>query len=112
MYKVSILYLEGEYSLTEKLLRRCLGLAEQGEFTAHAEDAASQLLRLYTEQRQRIKYQQLEKKVKELRTALSKEQEAQQILNNVTLTMTKTVAAPADHATPDDGLHRAGGAAA
>ena len=93
LYKVSILYLEGEYSLTEKLLRRCLSLAEQGEFTAHAEDAASQLLRLYTEQRQRIKYQKLEKKAMELRAVLSKEQEAQQILNNVTLTMTKTVAA-------------------
>ena len=37
LYKGTILYLEGEYTLSERLLRRCLRAAEQGEFTSYAE---------------------------------------------------------------------------
>ena len=49
LHKVSILYLEGEYALTEKLLRRCLKLAEQGEFTTYAEQAAFTIIELFTQ---------------------------------------------------------------
>ena len=93
LHKVIILYLEGEYSLTEKLLRRCLKLAEQGEFTTHKEQALFYLAKIHTEQRQPNKYRPVSKQLKEAQQTVAKEQEAQQILNNVTLTMTKTVAA-------------------
>ena len=93
LHKVIILYLEGEYSLTEKLLRRCLKLAEQGEFSTHAEQALFYLTKIYTEQRQPNKYRPVSRKLKEVQKIVAKEQESQQILNNVTLTMTKTVAA-------------------
>ena len=93
LHKVIILYLEGEYSLTEKLLRRCLKLAEQGEFTTYKEQALFYLAKIYTEQRQPNKYRPVSKQLKEAQQTVAKEQEAQQILNNVTLTMTKTVAA-------------------
>ena len=51
LHKVSILYAEREYKLTERLLQRCLRMAEAGEFTQYAVQCARMLRNLYAERR-------------------------------------------------------------
>jgi hypothetical protein len=92
LHKVTILYLESEYVLSERLLRRCLRLAEQGEFTGYAEQACQRLSTLYAEQRQQHKYDIITKKLSKLRSILTYEQEADQIATQVRLTMARAVA--------------------
>jgi hypothetical protein len=58
LHKVSVLFMEGEYVLSERLLRRCLRLAQQGDFTIYAEQAAQRLSVLYAEQRSGYQYKQ------------------------------------------------------
>ena len=91
LHKVTILYLEGEYALSERLLRRCLRQAEQGEFTKYAEQACQRLSTLYAEQRQLHKYNTYSKKLAKLRQLLVHEQEAEQLSIEVRLTMTRAV---------------------
>jgi hypothetical protein len=91
LHKVTILYLEGEYALSERLLRRCLREAEKGEFTKYAEQACQRLSTLYAEQRQLHKYNAYSKKLSKLRQTLVHEQEAEQLSIEVRLTMTRAV---------------------
>jgi hypothetical protein len=56
LHKATILYLEGEYSLSERLLRRCMRAASLGDFTLYEEQAAQKLQFIYAEQRQRSKF--------------------------------------------------------
>ena len=92
LHKATILYLEGEYALSERLLRRCLRLATEGEFTNYAEQAAQRLLTIYAEQRQQHKYDNLYKQLADLRKIIGYEQEAEQILMTVRLGMVSAVA--------------------
>jgi hypothetical protein len=92
LHKVTILYLEGEYVLSERLLRRCLRLAEKGEFTNYAELAYQRLVALYAGQRQQHKYSLAIKKLAKIRQVLAYEQEAEQLAMQIRLTMTRSVA--------------------
>jgi hypothetical protein len=92
LHKVTILYLESEYTLSERLLRRCLRLAEKGEFTMYAEQACQRLSTLYAEQRQQNKYNLINKQLLKTRQVLACEQEAEQLATQVRLTITRGVA--------------------
>lgn len=92
LHKVTILYLEGEYVLSERLLRRCLRLAEKGEFTNYAEQTCQRLIALYAAQRQQHKYSLVIKKLAKIRQVLAYEQEAEQLAMQIRLTMTRSVA--------------------
>ena len=92
LHKVTILYLEGEYVLTEKLLRRCIRLALQSDFTNYAEQAVRRLLTLYSEQHKRLLYVAASKQLAELRQKLADEQEVEQILSEVNSSLARTVA--------------------
>ena len=92
LHKVTILYLEGEYVLTEKLLRRCLRLAMQSDFTGYAEQAVRRLLTLYSEQHKRPLYLTATKQLADLRKKLAGEQEVEQILSEVNSNLARTVA--------------------
>ena len=92
LHKVTILYLEGEYVLSERLLRRCLRLAEKGEFTSYAEQACQRLVTLYASQRQQHKYTLTIKYLTKIRQVLAYEQEAEQLAMQIRLTMTRSVA--------------------
>lgn len=92
LHKVTILYLEGEYVLTEKLLRRCLRLALQSDFIGYAEQAVRRLLTLYSEQHKRPLYLAAAKQLIELRKKLAGEQEVEQILSEVNSNLARTVA--------------------
>ena len=92
LHKVTVLYLEGEYMLSEKLLRRCLRLAEQGEFTNYAEQTMQRLLTLYAEQRRRPQYLTAQKQLLALRKRIADEQEAELLLSEVISNQTDRVA--------------------
>ncbi len=92
LHKVTILYLEGEYTLCERLARRCLQQAEKAEFTNYAELICQRLAIIYAEQRQQRKYDLVYAKLTKLRKLLVHEQEAERIATQVRLTMAKAVA--------------------
>ncbi|MGI4872528.1 MAG: hypothetical protein ACRYFX_15295 [Janthinobacterium lividum] len=79
LHKATILYLEGEYILSERLLRRCLRLAQQSEFTVYAGQAAQRLRTIYVEQQSQAKYKEIEKELADLRQKIACEQEAEQL---------------------------------
>lgn len=92
LHKVTILFLEGEYQLCERLLRRCLQAAREGDFTAYAELAAQRLRTLYADRSERVKYQAIDAELQEFRQLLAWEREAEQIVLDVRLAMLHTVA--------------------
>jgi hypothetical protein len=92
LHKATILQLEGEYSLSERLLRRCMRLAAQGDFTAYEEQAAQRLLSIYAEQNQQSKYEKLSHDITKLRQTISYEQEAEMLFFEVQLGAEETVA--------------------
>jgi len=91
LHKCTILYLEGEYSLNERLLRRCIRLAAQGEFTVYEEQAVQKLRIIYASQRQQAKYDEMTNRLPELRRILEIEQEAEQIRLSVLIGMEQAV---------------------
>ena len=92
LHKVTILYLEGEFTLTERLLRRCVRLAAQSDFTTYEEQAVQKLRAVYAAQRQQAKYDEADKRLLVLRQLLIVEQEAERIQLSVLLGMEQAVA--------------------
>jgi hypothetical protein len=83
LHKATILLLEGEYSLSERLLRRCMRLAAQGEFTAYEEQASQRLQSIYAEQHQQSKYDKISQDIAKLRETIGYEQAAEAIFFEV-----------------------------
>ena len=92
LHKVSILYAEGEYKLTERLLQRCLRLAETGEFTQYVVQGARMLRKLYAEQRMAIPYKKVAKVLARAQQVLAWEDEAEQLYTETQLALSGTVA--------------------
>jgi len=91
LHKVTILYMEGEFTLTERLLRRCIRLAAQSDFTAYEEQATQKLRAIHAAQRQQNKYDEASARLLELRRVLAVEQEAEQIQLDVLIGMEQAV---------------------
>lgn len=92
LHKVSILYAEREYKLSERLLQRCLRLAETGEFTHYVVQSARMLRNLYAEQRQAIPYKKVVKTLARAQQILALEEEAEQLYTDTQLALSGTVA--------------------
>lgn len=92
LHKVSILYAEREYKMSERLLQRCLRLAETGEFTQYAVQCARMLRNLYAEQRQAIPYKKIAKTLARFQQLLMWEDEAEQLYRDTQLALGGTVA--------------------
>ncbi|HEX8330711.1 MAG TPA: hypothetical protein VF629_24485 [Hymenobacter sp.] len=93
LHKVSILYAEREYKMSEHLLQRCLRMAETGEFTQYAVQSARMLRNLYAEQRQPIQYKKITKVLAKHQQVLAWEDEAEQLYTDTQLALSGTVAA-------------------
>ena len=93
LHKVSILYAEREYKLSERLLHRCLQLAEKGEFTQYMVQCARMLRNLYAEQRQSVPFAKVVKTLARAQQVLAWEDEAEQLYTDTKLAMSSTVAA-------------------
>lgn len=92
LHKVSILYAEREYKLSERLLQRCLRLAEDGEFTQYVVQCARLLRNLYAEQQQAIPYQKVATVLRRAQQVLAWEDEAEQLHTETQLALSGTVA--------------------
>jgi hypothetical protein len=77
LHKATILYLEGEYSLSERLLRRCMRAAALGDFTTYEEQS---------------KYEKIGQELAVLRQTVSYEQEAERLALNVQVGVEEAVA--------------------
>ncbi|RYU76423.1 hypothetical protein [Hymenobacter persicinus] len=90
-HQVSVLYGEGEYSLAEQLLRKCLRQALDGEFTQYAVMAARLLCTLYADLRQPARYKAMSKQLIKSQQQLVWEDEAGQIYGSSKLALAHTV---------------------
>ena len=93
LHKVSILYAERDFKLSERLLMRCMRLAEAGEFTQYLVQCARMLRSLYAEQRQTVPYEKLIKALTHAQQVLAWEDEAEQLYTDTKLALNSTVAA-------------------
>ncbi|MBF9239109.1 hypothetical protein I2I05_17025 [Hymenobacter sp. BT683] len=93
LHKVSILYAERDFKLSERLLQRCLRLAEAGEFTQYVVQSARMLRNLHMEQRQAIPYKKTVKVLLKAQQVLALEDEAEQLYADTQLALNGTVAA-------------------
>ena len=93
LHKVSILYAEREYSLSERLLLRCLRLAEAGEFTQYAVQTARMLRNLYAEQHKAGPYKKIASVLARAQGVLECEEQAERLHADIQLGLGGTVAA-------------------
>jgi len=91
LHKGRILYAEGEYTLSERLLQKAMRLAKQGDFTQYAVQSARLLRTLYTEKSQRPRYRAMSKQLAKLQQTLNLEDEAERIYAEMQLEMALTV---------------------
>ena len=91
IHKINILFAEGEYGLTERLLHRCLRLAEASEFTQYTVECARILCTLYSQQRQVLRYQKVAKLLLKSQQVMSWEDEAERIYSDTQLALARTV---------------------
>ena len=93
LHKAVVLYNEGSYSWTARLLTKCLELSQRDGFTRYAVHAASLLRVLHVQKQQRPEYRAILKKIAELKTTRSYEEEAEDIYNEARLAGVGTVKA-------------------
>ena len=79
LHKVSVLYAERDFRLAERLLLKCLKLAETGEFTQYVVMAARMLRNLYAELRRPASYKKIDAVLTRAQQRLSWEDEAEQL---------------------------------
>ncbi|OGX83336.1 hypothetical protein [Hymenobacter glacialis] len=91
MHKINILFAEGEYGLTERLLQRCLRLAQAGEFTQYVVECTRILCTLYSQQRQVLPYQKTAKLLLKAQQVMAWEDEAERIYSDTQLALARTV---------------------
>ena len=91
-HQLSVLHAEGEYVLAESLLRKCLRLAQEGEFTQYTVLSARLLRNIYIDKRQAARYRSMTRKLQKQQQQLALEEEADQIYADVRLALAGTVA--------------------
>ena len=91
LHQATLLYSEGEYVLTERLLKKCLQLAEEADFTQYAVQAAQLLRKIYSDQRQPTSYDAMAKTLLRLQQVQALEQEGDRIYADTRQAMARTV---------------------
>ncbi|MGY2131475.1 hypothetical protein ACW9KT_04575 [Hymenobacter sp. HD11105] len=90
-HQASILFRESEYELAEKLSRKCLRLALDGEFTQYAVMSLGFLRDLYAQLRKPTLYRSVSKQFKQYQEIATAEEEARQLYLDVRMEQTQTV---------------------
>ncbi|UOQ98566.1 hypothetical protein MUN81_03530 [Hymenobacter sp. 5317J-9] len=91
LHKINILFAEGEYVLTERLLYRCKRLAEAGSFTPYSVECARLMCTVYSQQRQALRYQKATSQLLKLQQILAWEDEAERIYSDTQMALAHTV---------------------
>jgi hypothetical protein len=92
-HQVTVLQAEGEYLLAERLLRKCLRLAQLGEFTQYTLRVCQLLRTSYVLRQQPARYRVIIKLLAKTQQLLAWEEEAERVYMEVRLAVTGTVAA-------------------
>ena len=91
LHKGTALYTEGEYVLSQRLLRRCLTEAQAGEFTAYAVQSARQLCLIYAQLNKPAAYRQMDGWLQQLLHLQQLEDEAERLYTSTSLTLSGPV---------------------
>lgn len=91
LHKINILFAEGEYKLTERLLHRCLRLAEAGDFTHYAVQCIRLLCTIHAQKSQAIPYEKAAKYLLKAQQVMLWEDEAERIFTDTQLALARTV---------------------
>ena len=91
LHKGTALYTEGEYVLSQRLLRRCLSEAQAGEFTAYAVQSARLLCTIYAHLSKPAAYKQMDRRLQQLLRVQQLEDEAERIYTTTSLAMSGSV---------------------
>ena len=91
LHKGTALYTEGEYVLSQRLLRRCLTEAQASEFTPYAVQSARQLCLIYAQLNKPVAYQQMDQLLQQALRVQQLEDEAARLFTSTVLTMAGTV---------------------
>ncbi|MBW3131071.1 MULTISPECIES: hypothetical protein [Hymenobacter] len=78
-HQANILKLEGEYTLSEKMMRKCLRIAVEAEFTTYSILSARALRTLYVDRRQPTRFASISVKLKRLQEISDLEELAEHI---------------------------------
>ena len=87
LHKGTALYAEGEYVLSQRLLRRCLTEARAGEFTAYAAQSARQLCTIYAQLNKPAAYRQADLLLAESLRVQQLEDEAERLYTSTSLAL-------------------------
>ncbi|MET4074984.1 hypothetical protein [Hymenobacter sp. UYCo722] len=93
LHKGIALYTEGDYVLSQRLLRRCLTEAQAGEFTAYAVQSARQLCTIYAHLNKPAAYQQMDRLLQQQLAVQQLEDEAERLYTSSSLALAGTVKA-------------------
>ena len=91
LHKGIALAAEGEFVLSQRLLRRCLAEAQAGEFTSYAVQSARVLATLYAQLNKSAAYQQMDLILQESLRVQHLEDEAERIFNGMFLLLSGPV---------------------
>lgn len=91
LHKGTALYTEGEYVLSQRLLRRCLTEAQAGEFTVYAVQSARLLCTIYAQLNKPAAYRQMDLLLQDALRAQQLEDEAERLYTSILLTMSGPV---------------------
>lgn len=112
-HQASILFKESESELAEKLARKCLRLALDGEFTQYVVMSLGFLRHLYAQLRKPKHYHSISQQLKDYQDIANVEEEARQLYLDVRMEQTQTVRSRrfllnelSNHITKMESLHR------
>ena len=91
LHKGTALSAEGEFILSQRLLRRCLAEAQAGEFTAYAVQSARVLTTLYAQLNNSAAYQQMDLILRQSLRVQQLEDEAERMFNAMFLLLSGPV---------------------
>ena len=91
LHKGTALYTEGDYVLSQRLLRRCLTEAQAGEFTAYAVQSARQLCTIYAQLNKPAAYLPMDRLLQQQLRVQQLEDEAERLYTSTALTLTGAV---------------------
>ena len=90
-HQANVLKLEGEYGLSEKIMRKCLRIAIEVELTQYAILSARALRTLYADSRQLTKFSIIYEELKKIQNISTLEEEAERIYWSIKMSSAHTV---------------------
>ncbi len=91
LHKGTALFAEGEYVLSQRLLRRCLSEAQAGEFTAYVVQSARQLAVIYAHLRKPAEYAKIDRGLEKALRVQQLEDEAERLYTRTFMGLSATV---------------------